>query len=60
METVVLRLDYDGTPIVPSGWDCGERMIEVEPGVWKEPTMFMVENWLRPRIEDALRKLEMP
>jgi hypothetical protein len=53
---VLLTLDDDGTPIVPSGWDCGERMIEVEPGIWQEPTMVAIDKYLREHVGALIAK----
>lgn len=56
MAWVRVNLDDDGTPLVPYGWDCGERMIEVEPGQWQGPTMVMIEKYLREVLPDTLNR----
>ena len=40
-----VALDADGTPLLR-----GERMVEVEPGVWKDPVIVAAENFLRPYV----------
>ena len=42
-----VAVDADGTPL-----SHGERMIEVEPGVWKDPAVVAAEDFLRAHLPD--------
>ena len=41
----LVAVDTDGTPL-----HHGERMVEVQPGVWADPVMAQVEAFLAARI----------
>lgn len=51
--TIALQCDADGTPLDPMD---GSRLVEVESGVWRNPTAMRAEQQMRETLDRALRR----